>query len=173
MDRYLRHELVNQLQILYSLSQLGKYDRLERAILSLCDKLKVIGLLSRVAGPELLNFLENLIFALPADAGVNLDMNNSFSFSELNFKPAKLISSFKDLFQRVSPSCLNIRLAGGPDAPELFLSFHYRLPSNREEDLAQNIYKEMLSADSQLDLKVEKQEDSRIIIIKRPLKCFS
>ncbi len=170
MDRYLLHELVNQLQILYSLSQLGKKERLEQAILCLCEKLKVIGLISKEAGPELLNFLESLILALPADAGVNLNIDNSLYFFEINLKTVELSSFLKDLFQRVSPSCLNIKLTDGSGGAEPFLSIRYRLASNRTENLAQNIYEEILSIDSQFDLRVEKQEDLSIITIKMPLK---
>jgi hypothetical protein len=74
---YFRHELMNHLQIISCLSQLGKQERLYQALSFLNEKLKIFGEISG-SSPALVQGLGEFIFSLPGETPVTLHSETPF-----------------------------------------------------------------------------------------------
>lgn len=77
--RFLRHELMNHLQIIYCLAQLGKKRRLEQAVNCLGEKTQSFKEIVRLESPKLISAAGGLLFSVPAEIPMTLEIAPTFS----------------------------------------------------------------------------------------------
>ncbi len=108
---FFRHEIMNQLQILYCLCQLGKKERLERSINSLSEKLRCYGQASRFAPPDLASSLGSFIFAAPAETSLTIDIPSSIYIdSSAKEEAEKVIGSLQGFIQGLNPKRIVLKI---------------------------------------------------------------
>ncbi len=77
--RFLRHELMNQLQIIYCLAQLGKKRRLEQAVNCLGEKTQFFKEIIRLESPKLISAAGGLLFSVSAEIPMTFEIAPTFS----------------------------------------------------------------------------------------------
>lgn len=115
--RFFRHELMNHLQIISCLCQLGKQERLFKALGSLNEKLKIFGEISGLSSPKVMQALGELLFSLPTETQVTFINDNPFTGEE-NFSE----ETAEDV--RSLTACLR---ESGPREVSLKISLHNNL----------------------------------------------
>ncbi len=118
--RYFRHELLNHPQIIMCLSQLGKHDRLQKALGSLSEKLKVFGEINRLPSPALIQALGDFIFTLPAETPLSYTYDLALHEEDrLSGDAAQMVTYLTDLLKNRKVDHVSLEISRKMDAPLL------------------------------------------------------
>lgn len=109
--RLFRHELMNQLQVIFCLCQMGKKDRLEKALNCLNQKLKCYGDVSQFNSPDFMSILGELIFSVPSEASINIDIPSSLDLkSPLGPELKNFVKSLQGFIRSSKTNSLRLKL---------------------------------------------------------------
>ena len=110
--RVFRHELMNHLQIVSCLSQLGKHERLYGALSCLNEKLKIYGEISGLSSPALMQALGEFIISLPGETPVNLHRETPFQPEDaLDVESAQFLHSLTVCLRESRPKHVSLSIS--------------------------------------------------------------
>jgi hypothetical protein len=110
--RVFRHELMNHLQIISCLSQLGKQERLYHALNGLNEKLKIFGEISGLSSPGLMQALGEFIISLPGETPVILHRETPFQAGDgLAAEPAQFLHSLTACLRESRPKHVSLSIS--------------------------------------------------------------
>jgi hypothetical protein len=121
--RVFRHELMNHLQIISCLSQLGKQERLYQALSYLNEKLKIFGGISGLSSPVLMQVLGEFIFSLPGETSVTFHSESPFQAGDtLSAETARHLRSLTDCLRESRPKHVSLNISTRADGRFLEIS---------------------------------------------------
>lgn len=110
--RDFRHELMNHLQIISCLAQLGKPERLYQALSCLNEKLKIFGEISGLSSPALMQALGEFIISLPGETPVILHRDTPFQAGDaLAAGPAQFLHSLTACLRESRPKHVSLSIS--------------------------------------------------------------
>lgn len=167
--RLFRHELMNHLQIISCLSQLGKQERLVKTLGGLNEKLKIFGEISGLPSPVLMQALGDFIFSLPAETTVTLDHETPFNAGDtLAAEAAQFVRSLTVCLREGRPGRVSLKIFSGKDGRYLEIA----AASPNSEDFEACLAKEQAAWPSYVKWQKGQEDGSGLLLCSIPLKTL-